>query len=56
MRDTLLRSVLVAMVLIPILAARDPHPVRGLKKALVWFVAFNLVYAIAVRFLYSRLS
>jgi hypothetical protein len=30
--------------------------VRGLKKALVWFVGFSLLYALALRFLYPRLS
>ncbi len=56
MRDLILRSVLFAMILIPFLAARDPHPRRALKKAVAWFVAFNVFYMLALRFLYPVLS
>jgi hypothetical protein len=56
MRSLLLQSLMLAILVIPILAARDVRPRRGLKKALVWFVAFSLVYTLALRFLYSRLS
>jgi len=56
MRSLLLQSLMLAILGIPILAARDARPRRGLKKALVWFVGFCLLYALALRFLYSRLS
>jgi hypothetical protein len=56
MRSLLLQSLMLALLLIPIMAARDARPRRGLKKALVWFAGFSLVYAVALRFLYSRLS
>jgi hypothetical protein len=56
MRSPLLQSLLAALLLIPIVAARDPRPRRGLKKALVWFLGFILLYALALRFLYPRLS
>lgn len=56
MRDVLLRSMLVALIVIPLVAARDPNPVRGLKKAIAWFVGFNLLYMLALRFVYSQLS
>lgn len=56
MRSVLLQSMLFALMIVPIVAARDPRPLRGLKKALLWFVAFNLFYAFALRLLYSRLS
>jgi O-antigen ligase len=56
MRGPLLQSLMLALLLIPIIAARDVRPRRGLRKALLWFVAFSLVYALALRFLYPRLS
>ncbi len=56
MRDFVLRSLLVAVIVIPFVAARDPNPVRGLKKALAWFVGFNLLYMLALQFLYPYLS
>ena len=52
MRDLILRSMLIAVLVIPFIAARDPHPRRGLTKAVVWFVVFNLFYMLALRFLY----
>jgi len=56
MRSVLLQSLMLAILLIPIIAARDPRPMRGLKKSLVWFLGFCLIYAVALRFLYPRLS
>lgn len=47
---------MIAVIVIPFVAARDPHPVRGLKKAMFLFVVFNLLYMIALRFLFTRLS
>jgi hypothetical protein len=56
MRSLLLQSLLLALLVIPIVAARDPRPRRGLKKALVWLLGFSFLYAVALRFLYPRLS
>jgi len=56
MKDTLLRSVMVAILIIPFIAAREPHPVRALKKALSLFFGFNVLYMLALRFLYPYLS
>lgn len=56
MRSPLLQSLMLAMMLIPIIAARDASPLRGLKKAIVWFAWFSLFYVAALRFLYPRLS
>ena len=56
MRSLLLQSLMLATLAIPIIAARDASPLRGLKKALVWFVGFSVWYTLALRFLYSRLS
>lgn len=56
MRNLVLRSILLALVAIPIIAAREPSQWRGLKKAGLLFVAFNLLYLLALRFLYPVLS
>lgn len=56
MRDLVLRTMLFALIVIPFMAAREPNPARGLKKAIAWFVGFNLLYMLALRFVYSRLS
>jgi hypothetical protein len=56
MRSVLLQTLMLGTLLIPLIAARDPRPVRGLKKALAWFVIFSVGYMLALRFLYSQLS
>ena len=56
MRGALAQSILLALLLIPILAARDSNAVRGLKKAILWYVGFGLFYTLALRFIYPYLS
>ena len=56
MRSVLLQSMMLALLVIPIVAARESRPLRGLKKAVVWFVAFNLFYMLALRFIYPYFS
>lgn len=56
MRSVLLQSLMLALLLLPILAARDARPRRGLKRAVVWLLGFSVLYAVALRFLYPRLS
>jgi hypothetical protein len=51
----LLVSVVIAIIALPILAARDASPVRALRKTLLLIVVFNTLYLIAVRFLYPHL-
>jgi hypothetical protein len=55
MQKLILVSILFAHVSIPIWAAREQNPYRGLKKALVWVSVFDLGYLLAVLFLYPRL-
>jgi hypothetical protein len=52
----LLLSIVVAMVAIPMLAARDKSGHRALQKTVLLMVAFNLFYLFAVRFIYPRLN
>jgi hypothetical protein len=47
--------ILFVSIIIPARAAADPNPRRGLKKALVQMTIFNLIYVLAVTFLYPRL-
>ena len=56
MKKFLLLSVLYAMILLPSLAARERHPVRGVKKAIMMVALFNLVYAFAVLVIWPRLD
>jgi hypothetical protein len=52
----LLLSVIIAMIALPILAARETNAQRGLKKTLLLVLAFNLLYLLAVRFIYPHLQ
>ena len=56
MRTILLRSVIFALLLIPFIAARERNPMRGLRMALALFVAFSVLYMLALRFVYPHLS
>lgn len=56
MKKLLLLQVLYALLIIPSLAARNPHPVRGLKWALLLMVLFNLWYAVAVLVIWPQLE
>jgi hypothetical protein len=51
----LLVSVVIAMIVLPILAARDASPTRAVRKTLLLIFVFNMLYLIAVRFLYPHL-
>jgi len=51
----LLVSILVAVIAIPLRAARTRSAKLGLRKAVLWMLAFNLFYLFAVRIIYPRL-
>ena len=55
MAKLLLLSVIIAMIAIPVLTARDRNPSRGFKKTMYLVLIFNLFYWLAVRFVYPRL-
>jgi hypothetical protein len=48
MAKALLMSILAAALAFPISAARDPRPLRGMKRAAVSFVIFVVVWAYAL--------
>jgi hypothetical protein len=52
----LLLSVVVSTLVFPLLASRDPNPKRGLKRALLAVVLFNLLYVIVLRLVYLELA
>jgi hypothetical protein len=51
----LLVSIVLAAVVIPVHAARARGARRGLRKAILLMLAFNLFYLFAVRIIYPRL-
>jgi hypothetical protein len=55
MNKALLVSVVFALVAIPTHLARERHPVRALRKVFIYTLAFNVCYALALRFVLPRL-
>jgi hypothetical protein len=56
MARLLVNSIWIAISLLPVLAARDPNARRGLQKAVVWFVGYNALYQIGLRFVLPHLQ
>jgi hypothetical protein len=54
-RKLILMSVLFAMIVLPMRAAGDPSPSRGLRRTLVGIAAFNVLYWFALLFVVPRL-
>jgi hypothetical protein len=48
MGKVILLSVVIATVVLPMRAARDPQPARGLRRAVLWLVLFNVFYMLAL--------
>lgn len=55
MDKLLLISVILAAVLVPARAARDPNPRRGLKRALWAMVVINVMYVAGLFYVLPRL-
>jgi hypothetical protein len=51
----LLLSIVVAMIGVPILAARDQSPIRAVKKTLFLIVLVNAIYLLLLLFVYPYL-
>ena len=47
-------TILIALIAIPARAARDPNPKKGLKKAIVHAIYFNLLYLFILMFVHGR--
>jgi hypothetical protein len=55
MQKLLLVSLLIATVALPMWAARARSARLGLRRAVFWMLAFNILYLLAVRLVYPRL-
>jgi hypothetical protein len=51
----LLASIVLSILLVPVLAASDPHPVRGLRRALTGALVVDALYLLALLIIYPRL-
>lgn len=47
-------TILIALIAIPARAARDPNPKKGLKRAIVYTIYFNLLYLFILMFVHGR--
>jgi hypothetical protein len=56
MERLILISIVLALIAIPVLAARDENPRRGLKRALAGIMGFTFVYAFLLRVVLPRLG
>jgi hypothetical protein len=55
MRKLLILSILIATFWIPIRAAREPNPFKGLRKVRKQFALYCVFYVIAVVYILPRL-
>lgn len=55
MSKLLQMSVIFAMVAIPVIAAREKNPQKGLRKVITHMVYFNLFYLFFLLFGFGRL-
>ena len=55
MAKALLLSVLIGTIGIPVLVARGANPRRGFQKVILLTLVFNLLYLLAIRFVYPHL-
>jgi hypothetical protein len=55
MDKLVLLSLVLGTIALPAHAARDKNARAGLRKAMLWVAAFNLLYVISLRFLWHRL-
>jgi len=56
MAKLLLLSTVLVSIMLPILAARDANPRRGLRRCVQGMVLYNLFYVFAVLEIYPRMS
>lgn len=55
MRKLVYTSLLIALVAIPLVAARDPSPARGLRRAVLGVALFVAAYVFAIVYVVPRL-
>ena len=54
MDKLVLLSVLFSLIAFPIMVSREGNQKKAFKRALVFVLAFNVFYVIALRFIYPR--
>jgi hypothetical protein len=54
MSKIILLSIIFATIIIPGICAREKNPKKGMRKLVIYMLAFNAFYAFALRFLYGR--
>jgi len=55
MSKLLLASIVLATLLVPVMSASDPNPVRGLRRALTGTLMADALYLLALLVIYPRL-
>lgn len=55
MAKLLLLSVVINMIALPVFVARGASAQRSLMRTVVLMLAFNVLYLLAIRFVYPRL-
>ena len=55
MGKLVLDSILIATLALPMFAARDRSPTRGLRRALLWVAAFDACYLFALLYVLPHL-
>ena len=55
MAKLVLLSVVIGMIAVPIMMAREKNPRRGFQRLVLTIILFNLFYLFAVRFIYPRM-
>jgi hypothetical protein len=56
MSKLLMLSVCFCLLGLPLWASRDPHPMRGLRKAVLAVLLFDLFYVFILRVVVPRLG
>lgn len=56
MRSVIVQSILLALLAIPIVAARERNATRGLKKAVLLWLVFMVFYTFALLFIFPRVT
>lgn len=56
MAKLLLLSGLLVSIWLPIRAAQDSNPKRGLRRTVQYIVVYNIFYAFAVLYIYPRIA
>ena len=55
MSKLVLASIVLATLLVPVMSAADPIPLRGLRRALVRMLLADALYLLALLIIYPRL-